>query len=81
MKDTGKSNLQMVRDNWEEIERKVREHHRKQLRIAAIIVGICVALGITYYVYVQHKLYTDYKMKLEIVLLFNIISWAAANER
>ena len=29
MKDTGKSNLQMVRDNWEEIERKVREHLRK----------------------------------------------------
>ena len=38
MKDTGKSNLQMVRDNWEEIERKVREHHRKQLKIAALIV-------------------------------------------
>ena len=27
------------------------------------------------------KLYTDYKMKLEIILLFNIISWAVANER
>ena len=62
MKDTGKSNLQMVRENWEEIERKVREHHRKQLRIAAIIVGICVALLIAYYMYVQHKSYTDYRI-------------------
>lgn len=26
------------------------------------------------------KLYADYKMKLEIALLFNIISWAAAAE-
>ena len=26
MKNAGKSNLQMVQANWEEIERKVREH-------------------------------------------------------
>ena len=62
MKNAGKSNLQMVRANWEEIERKVREHHRKQLRIIAIIVGICVALGISYYIFMQHKSYDDYRI-------------------
>lgn len=62
MKDAGKSNLQMVRNNWEEIERKVRAYHRKQLKIAAMIVGICLALCIVYYVCVQHKFYTDYKI-------------------
>ena len=47
MKNAGKSNLQMVQANWEEIERKVREYHRKQLKVVAIIVGICVVLGIS----------------------------------
>lgn len=62
MKDTGKSNLQMVRDNWEEIERKVREHHKKQLKTVAIIVGVCMAFLIGYYIFVQHKSYTDYRI-------------------
>ena len=62
MDNAGKSNLQMVQANWEEIERKVREHHKKQLKILAIIVGICVALGITYYIYVQHKSYDDFRI-------------------
>lgn len=62
MNNAGKSNLQMVQANWEEIERKVREHHKKQLRILAIIVGICAVLGITYYIYVQHKFYDDYRI-------------------
>ena len=34
MNNAGKSNLQMVQANWEEIERKVREHHKKQLNSA-----------------------------------------------
>ena len=50
MKNAGKSNLQMVQANWEEIERKLREHHRKQLKVVAIIVGFSVVLGISYYI-------------------------------
>ena len=62
MDNAGKSNLQMVQANWEEIESKVREHHKKQLKILTIIVGICVVLGITYYIYVQHKSYDDFRI-------------------
>ena len=62
MENTGKSNLHMVETNWDEIEKKVREHRMKQIRIVAIIVGICVAAGILYYVYMQHKVYDDYKI-------------------
>ncbi len=62
MENTGKSNLHMVETNWEEIEQKVREHRMKRLRAVAIIVGICVAAGIFYYVYMQHKSYDDYKI-------------------
>ena len=62
MENTGKSNLHMVEANWDEIERKVREHRLKQLRLIAIIVGICAAIGITYYVYMQHKSYDDYNI-------------------
>ena len=38
MKNAGKSNLQMVQANWEEIERKVRYHHRKLMNAVAIFV-------------------------------------------
>ena len=62
MNNAGKSNLQMVQANWEEIERKVREHHKKQLKILAIIVGICVVLAVTYYICVQHKFYDDFRI-------------------
>ena len=62
MENTGKNNLHMVRANWDEIEQKVREHRMKQIKWAAIIIGICVAAGIFYYVYMQHKSYTDYRI-------------------
>lgn len=60
MKDTGTNNLHMVETNWEELEQKIREHRIKRLRIIAIIVGICVAVGAFYYIYVQHKTYVDF---------------------
>lgn len=62
MENTGKGNLHMVQANWDEIERKVREHRMKRIKIIAVIVGVCVAAGIFYYVYMQHKVYTDYKV-------------------
>lgn len=62
MENTGKSSLHMVESNWDEIERKVREHKMKQIRLIAIIVAICVAAGIIYYVYMQHKSYDDYNI-------------------
>ena len=68
MKNAGKSNLQMVQANWEEIERKVREHHRKQLKVVAIIVGICVVLGISYYIFMQHKSYDTIELPVQQIV-------------
>lgn len=67
MENTGKSNLHMVEANWDEIERKVREHRMKQIRLLAIIVGICAAAGIIYYVYMQHKSYDDYSITNQVI--------------
>lgn len=66
MDNKGKSNLHMVETNWDEIEQKIKEHKLKRLRWTAIIVGICVAAVIIYYVYMQHKTYDDYKVTAEI---------------
>lgn len=66
MDNKGKSNLHMVETNWDEIEQKIREHRIKRLRWTAIIVGICVAAVIIYYVFMQHKTYDDYKVMSEV---------------
>lgn len=66
MDNKGKSNLHMVETNWDEIEQKIREHRLKRLRWTAIIVGICVAAVIIYYVFMQHKTYDDYKVMSEV---------------
>lgn len=66
MENTGKSNLHMVESNWDEIERKVREHKMKRIRLIAIIVAICVTAGIIYYVYMQHKSYDDYNITNQV---------------
>ena len=62
MENTGKNNLHMVQSNWDEIEKKVREHRMRQIKATAIIIGICLVLGITYYIYMQHKSYRDYRV-------------------
>ena len=66
MENRGKSSLHMVETNWDEIEEKIRKHRLKRLKRFAIIVGICLAAVIVYYVYMQHKSYTDYNVTEEI---------------
>ena len=60
MSEAGKSKLHTVQTNWDEIEQKIREHRLKRLKIIALIVGICAAVGIFYYVFMQYKSYKDY---------------------
>jgi len=66
MSDQRKNNLRIVETNWDEIEQKIHEHRMRRLRRVAIIVGICVALVVFYYIYMQHKTYDDYKVTEEI---------------
>lgn len=66
MENRGKNNLHMVEINWDEIEKKIRIHRLKRLKWTAVTVGICLAAVITYYVFMQHKSYTDYRVTEEI---------------
>ncbi len=66
MSDKRKKNLRIVETNWDEIEQKIYEHRLKRLKRTAIIVGICVAALIVYYVYMQHRTYEDYSVVEEI---------------
>ncbi|MCD8149646.1 MAG: DUF5711 family protein [Clostridiales bacterium] len=66
MSDQRKNNLRIVETNWDEIEQKIHEHRMKRLRRIAIVVGVCVAVIVIYYVYMQHKTYDDYKVTEEI---------------
>ena len=50
----------------DEIEKKIRIHRLKRLKWTAVTVGICLAAVITYYVFMQHKSYTDYRVTEEI---------------
>ncbi|MCD8364414.1 MAG: DUF5711 family protein, partial [Clostridiales bacterium] len=61
-----KNNLRIVETNWDEIEQKIRAHRLKRLRRIAIIVGICVAAVVVYYLLMQHKTYDDYTVAEEI---------------
>lgn len=66
MENRGKNSLHMVETNWDEIEEKIRKHRLKRLKRLAVIVGICLAAVIAYYVFMQHKSYTDYTVREEI---------------
>lgn len=66
MENKGKNSLKVVESNWDEIERKIKEHRMKILRWAAIVVGIIVVIIIIIYVFVQNKTYSDYRVTEEI---------------
>ncbi len=61
-----KNNLHVVETDWDEIEKKIRKHRLKRLRRIAMIVGLCVAAFIGYYVFMQHKSYDEYTVTEEI---------------
>ncbi len=66
MENKGKNNLKVVETDWDEIEQKIKSHRIKVLRWTAIIVGILVAVIIIFYIFVQNKTYTDYRVTEEI---------------
>ena len=66
MENRGKNSLHMVETNWDEIEEKIRIHRLKRLKRTAVIVGVCLAVLIAFYVYMQHKSYTEYTVTEEI---------------
>lgn len=53
--------LKEVKTDLEELKQKVREHKKKQLKRLAIIVGICVAIIVVFYIATQVKTYSKYK--------------------
>lgn len=66
MDSRSKNNLHVVETDWDEIEKKIRAHRVRRMRRIAIIVGVCVAAFIGYYVYMQHKTYDEYTVTEEI---------------
>lgn len=66
MGDRTRSNLHVVQADWDEMENKIREHRVRRLRRAALIVALCVAAVIVYYVVMQRMTYDEYTVKEEL---------------
>lgn len=62
MADTNTNYLTKVEMDWEEIDRKVKLHRKKQLRRLAIIAACCVAGFAALYIGSQLKTYNKYKV-------------------
>ena len=58
--------LREVKIDWDEIERKVREHKKKKLKQAAVIAACCVAAFALIYIFFQVKTYDKYRVLNEI---------------
>ena len=54
--------LREVKVDWDEIERKVREHKKKKLKQAAILAACCVAVFAGLYIFFQVKTYSKYRV-------------------
>ena len=62
MADTNTNYLTKVEMDWEEIDRKVKLHRKKQIRRLAIIAACCVAGFAALYIGSQLKTYNKYKV-------------------
>ena len=54
--------LREVKIDWDEIEKKVREHKKKKLKQAAVIAACCVAAFALVYIFFQVKTYDKYRV-------------------
>lgn len=59
--ETNTPKLKQVETDWEELKRKVREHKKRQLKRALIVIGIIIAAIVLLYVLSQVKTYSQYK--------------------
>lgn len=58
--------LREVKIDWDEIEKKVREHKKKKLKQAAVIAACCVVVFALIYIFFQVKTYDKYRVLNEI---------------
>ena len=66
MGDRTKNNLHVVQTDWDEIEEKIRTHRFRRMRRTALIVAICIAAFIVYYVAMLRMTYDEYSVTEEI---------------